>query len=380
MRRFTLSALVVCCINSAGADEVLHHESVEITFAMDPSSLGSSKARLTIKTQRSTAVKLFCLDHPSRLIFDLEEIEIQRPYRHNLELPSFVRRVRLGRHGESSRIVFDLTAPCLNDKDPETISRTSELTVLGTLGTTGALGKDPTTENKVSSAVHFQLQAKNVSTGVTTKPAKIVTENASAPLMPSGFIRLSTTLLTFLPGKRPVLDYTITNTSQRTLLLENRVFEVASPDGPPLSSEVSKEVLVSPRQLTLDPGADRVVRVLLANRTDNEERLYRIAISPRRIGGPSAIVSDVTSGSSSFDEGLAILVFVPPKVLKEDLSAASEPTGIVINNNGNVSVLLKEGEVCSKEKPQTCVPLGQRWLQTGTKWHIELRKLLSFVS
>ncbi|PQM28595.1 hypothetical protein CVO77_09130 [Sphingopyxis lindanitolerans] len=106
-------------------------------------------------------------------------------------------------------------------------------------------------------------------------------------------------------------------------------------------------LLVTPNRLILDPGVMRAIRIVSLNEAPQQDRIYRVLVSPEVASEAAAAPADKTSTlqirlMAAYD----ILVVVRPKGAKPDLHADRSADKIILSNQGGTNILLSEMSAC----------------------------------
>lgn len=193
-----------------------------------------------------------------------------------------------------------------------------------------------------------------------------------APEVPLGDTELKfsvSALVVNLPyNGRGVQDVVVRNRSDRPLFMKATALRVINPGGSPESLTPTTELLVSPRRLTLEQGQERTIRLVVAKRTsDAEESVYRVQLIP----DAEPFENQAEGQQLRVSTGLALLVTVGPKNPKTSVQPHWRKNTLVLENKGNVNVLLERGQSCFKGQ---CATIPSRRLYPGARWEIPLKR------
>ena len=134
------------------------------------------------------------------------------------------------------------------------------------------------------------------------------------------------------PGDEPLfVDVGILTVSEPGTDREQRV-PVKDPDAAPL--------IATPRRLMVPPAGSRRVRLVNLEGHGDTEQVYRVDLKP--VAPPEQM--DTTGVRVLV--GYQLLVFVAPAESRVDLTGQRDGKSLTLTNNGNVNVLLHEGEQC----------------------------------
>ena len=183
---------------------------------------------------------------------------------------------------------------------------------------------------------------------------------------------LSNVIVHFEPGKPTRQDVEITNAGTDPMYVDIEPTRVLEP-GTENESRVkitdprADGLLVTPNKMILPPGATKVIRLVKIGAA-TEERVYRITAKPVAAG-----VEAEQSGLKIM-VGYEILAIVYPNEPLPNLEVARTGQNMVMRNNGNTNILLREGYQCAtKDQPlEECDNLPARRLYPGNEWQVDL--------
>ena len=188
-------------------------------------------------------------------------------------------------------------------------------------------------------------------------------ESASAQLSVSPII------LAFENTDQRRADMTVSNSGDRPEYLEISARTILAPGQfpePLLSSPHPEEIglLVAPRQMILQPGERRLIRVILLDEPLEKDKAWRVLITP--------VVGEIDSDipAAAIRVGYEALVYARPEKPTVELVAKKDGPHLSIINNGNTNALLHSGEQCLSEA--ACLPLGGTRLWPGMQWETDL--------
>ena len=146
--------------------------------------------------------------------------------------------------------------------------------------------------------------------------------------------------------------------------------EIVDPGRPSQSrrSEPDPEKLglfVAPARMILEPGQRKLIRIAALGSDAGRERVYRVTVKP--VSGP---LSSDNSGLKVL-VGYDALVVIRPQQMRPSVTGTRTATGLVLHNEGNVSVELVDGRQCDQGR-QHCVPLPSKRLYAGAGWTVAL--------
>lgn len=186
--------------------------------------------------------------------------------------------------------------------------------------------------------------------------------------------RVDKILVEFGGKDRPVRNIGVTNVSGDTLQMTTRVVRLMNPGAPNETEEETADLLVSPRFLTLQPGAERQVRVVAVVPAPEGERVYRIHLVPQRgeFEPRATVAVGAHRGSVDVVTALAVLVLQAGDDAQAKLTSRQEGTILVVGNEGTRSVLLSEVRRCSDADRSSCREIPGRRLFPGNEWRVEV--------
>ncbi len=172
-------------------------------------------------------------------------------------------------------------------------------------------------------------------------------------------------IVIFEPGGQPRQDVEVSNTGDEVLYVQVDVLRVSKPGAP---DEVREKVdnpqdlklLATPSKLIIPPGSRKLVRIVNLQTSNDEERVYRINVTP--------IVPPLQEESSQLRIVVAyqILTIVQPNDPETNLAVTRDGKVIRFSNSGNTNVLLSDGQQCQGE--DNCQELPSRRLYSGNSW------------
>ena len=176
-------------------------------------------------------------------------------------------------------------------------------------------------------------------------------------------------LVSFEPGQDQRADIAITNLADRVQYLEISAEKIVSPGAVPeevFSSPNPDEVglLVAPRRITLQPGEERLIRVILLEAPSKTDKAWRVLIMP--------VVGKIesTGSAAAINVAYRALVFARPQTPKVDLSGHRDGRVLSIPNTGNTNAMLHSGSQCAPG--DICTEITGKRLWPGMQWQVEL--------
>lgn len=414
--RIFASLLLSCAWTAvSNGEESFIHDRVSIVFTGVEVSEGVGSL-VKINLSSPSSFHVFFIPNPDRLVIDAEGFPIGSGKRFMLSDNSFVKRVRIGAHeSKMTRIVLDLSAPCDEQLDSIVSKKDSTLGIGFSRGsmkngtstapvrckvTEGESVPVTTSPNSAVPTVASPVAPIPVTprTGVT--PAKIPPPKAPdltlptagpqpaapqpasptpkpveatdvvSPDIEASNLAIETSIVHFGPNSRPVRDVTVRNFSAHPLLVESTITEIEDPATERSIESRPNALLVSPKQMKLQPQETRNIRILLAEKAGERERYFQVKLTSKP--GPASHEETAAVDEKSADIGISLLAVAPPKDPTEKISGALQDNRFIILNSGNTSVLLEDGEICPRIEGTPCSKLPGRWLVAGGNWPVDV--------
>lgn len=202
-----------------------------------------------------------------------------------------------------------------------------------------------------------------------TRSAVCLLAAAAALLLPLTGARaelsLSQLIVELQAGKHDRQDVEVANNGPDPAYVDIEPREILDPGTP---SEAPRQdpdpeklgLLVSPTRLILQPGQKRLVRVATLDPAAQRERVYRVTVKP--------VVGRISSAQSGLKVllGWDMLVLVRPTTVTVAVRAVRAGNSMTFHNDGNVSIVLTDGQQCAAAGH--CTPLADKRLYAGTSW------------
>ncbi|WP_084397919.1 hypothetical protein [Henriciella aquimarina] len=169
-------------------------------------------------------------------------------------------------------------------------------------------------------------------------------------------------------------DVLLKNESDRRYYIAVEPSEIVDP-GLPSERRVEYEdpeelgLLISPNRLILDPGDVRALRIVSINGEVDEDRVYRVRVTPK-IGAIKA------SGAEGEERGVNLVVLmaydllaiVRPQGARSEIESERTEDELILRNVGRSNALLVDGKACIGESEnETCTPLPDTRLYAGAE-------------
>lgn len=273
-------------------------------------------------------VKFRTVLNPTRLVFDLpgrklvrDEI-IQVPGDHDC-----VSRIRSGQHDEYARVVLDLR----NEVIVEASTSPFGQTFVVKLSLRPLLVKEHLQESPESARVR-----------------------TDASLTPDWIV--------FEPSDRPVQKVSITNKGDSFVTLTSKILKVVEHRLGFAREEETSSVVVTPRQLRVEPFSTGTFRVLYNGvRSPGEEQVFKIIF-----------MEAANSGKEGEGYLPDLYVAVPGSDTQSNVTSTVDGGNVVISNTGNRSIGLASCSLCV-EGEAGCSSLESRILFAGELWKVPVR-------
>ena len=184
-------------------------------------------------------------------------------------------------------------------------------------------------------------------------------------------------VLEFGDGTR-TRDIEVGNSGDFPLYLDMSVAEILEPhSAEPVRREFddprTAPVVVSPKQVLLRPGARKRLRVIMRERSADEDRVFRLAIKPYT-GKVNVNGADPDARASAVKVlvGYDLLVLSRPSEPEPKLDVTRTDGAIEFRNAGNTNILLRDIRQCDASVPDDCVELEPNRLYVGETYRVEL--------
>ena len=195
------------------------------------------------------------------------------------------------------------------------------------------------------------------------------------PVIANADMILNKSIIYFEPGNPTREDLEIQNAGSDPLYIQITPKVVHKPGSDEQAREVfdnPKEagLLVSPNKLIVPPNGRKLLRFVNLNSTTNEEKVYRVSITP--------VVGDLTAKKSGVKImiGYEVLVIVHPLDGTVDLVHKRTENKLTVSNQGTQNILLRKGTQCPPEvkDESLCEQYPGKRLYPGNSWSIDLAK------
>lgn len=180
-------------------------------------------------------------------------------------------------------------------------------------------------------------------------------------------------ILVFRPGEPTRQDIVVINPDQEPLYVKVEILEVTNPGTAEEKRELVKDpekisLLATPNKLMVEPGSRKVVRIVTLKPDAEQERVFRVNLSP--VVGKLEADDDANVMAVKVVVGYQVLVLVSPAAPKDALEVKRDGTNVTFRNTGNTNILLFNGRQCpTPEAADTeCVALSDHRLYPGNEW------------
>jgi len=166
-------------------------------------------------------------------------------------------------------------------------------------------------------------------------------------------------------------DIKVSNSSDENIYVQVEVLEVRKPGHPEevrnkITDPSNMKLIATPNKLIIPPNGQKLVRIVNLENTNEEERIYRINITP--------IVAPLEDETSQLRIVVAyqILTIIQPDEPASDLKVNRTGKSINFQNLGNTNVLLSDGIQCNPAETSNCKELTSKRLYAGNLWTLDL--------
>lgn len=175
-------------------------------------------------------------------------------------------------------------------------------------------------------------------------------------------------------GQSPREDVKVINNGTETGYVQIDVFEVHNPGTPEeervkITDPATMKLIASPSKLMIPANNQKMVRIVNLEPGSNDERIYRINVTP--------VLPPLDESESSVVRVVVayqLLVIVDPAQPVEDLDIVRSGYRLTITNNGNTNVLFSDGKQCEADDENNCVEIAAHRVYPGNSWETDLEK------
>jgi len=191
-------------------------------------------------------------------------------------------------------------------------------------------------------------------------------------------ITVNTAIVHFKYGQRPVINVEVGNSSEHTAYVVVQVMAVPDPASDSSHTIETEELLVSPRNFSVEANGQRTVRLLLRKPPGDSELVYRVSFIPQDRGFGDEVEHNLGGGATAVIRvlsGMGILVFADPINPTGKLEWTRAGDLLTFTNPGNVHVFLGDGQSCHGERnSEGCEKLPAKRLYAGETFEVTLPK------
>ncbi len=178
-------------------------------------------------------------------------------------------------------------------------------------------------------------------------------------------------IVVFESGQAPRQDVRVSNSSEDVMYVQVDAYVVENPgtdeeERIKITNPQVQKLVASPNKLVIPPGGQKLVRILNLEPDGDQERVYRINVTP--------IVPPLEEEVSQLRIVVAyqILTIVQPSEPRSRLAVERDGQQLIFTNEGNTNVLLSDGRQCSPVAPAECEELMSYRVYAGNSWRLDL--------
>lgn len=348
-----LSLVLLLCLSSQSvlSDELFLLSTPQMRVERHTQDTTDSTNTISIITKNPVSnTKTVQLSAPPRFVVDLFGVSVLNNFTVRSHLPESLRAIRIGRHPNRIRLVFDLSSDEIHGAITKRDERTFEVTVTGV----GAQSPENINMPARSSAPSPKRQQTAVVSPEPAPPALTPlapppTSHLPAVPLPQPSLQISDVTVRLDVKNAPVRNINVRNTLDQAVIVSSSVAALF-----PGASETSVEVLASPRKMALQPNEQRAFRLIATGSPPKTEHGVEVifSIEPKR---------EAPSTDSPPQEAIRIVALVAPDRSVTKLSQHREQDHLLLMNEGTVSLLIDNGSICSPLTKCEAVPTQRIW-------------------
>lgn len=389
------------------AEERFEYGGLQVAVGVNDGS-----CELFVGHRGAITTKHFTLTGPDRFVVDLGGVRIPRGREFTLKDSRCSSGVRFGIQPGGTRIVFDLSVRSPAEYEAVVGKNGFEgrfpLASGGSSKQQGVMNSGPGSGETQGGAVTEDKEGRAVITAgpvvesapyrepsptpeptATPFPRKTSTPEptVSAPVAPAGEgsrggidiggetqlkFKVDRVFVEFSPSMRAVQNITVANTSEERLNMTAQVVELLEPGSSHESEIETKDVVVSPKFFSLEPGNERQVRVVSTRRAADLEVAYRLRLAPQHgeFDPKARLLGEGNGPRLNADTALAVLILQAPMETKGEVASARVDGDVLLRNESNRSVALSDVKVCPTVSRSGCTELLGKRLFPGGEWRI----------
>ncbi len=167
-------------------------------------------------------------------------------------------------------------------------------------------------------------------------------------------ISVTDVITSFKSSDRPVKNVTVGNSSEELLYVTAEPIEVINPGTKNEERVKTTSLLVSPNRFSVQGKGERTVRILLRERPNDMEKVFRISYVPQaesheEAADKESISANTHNISIKVLTGVGMLIFAEPTDLKQDLQYERNGETVTFKNVGNTNVRIRTPYACKVE-------------------------------
>jgi P pilus assembly chaperone PapD len=191
-------------------------------------------------------------------------------------------------------------------------------------------------------------------------------------------ISVNDVLLEFKANERPVQNVLVKNSAPEVFYVTGSCEEIEDPSIEKSKLLPTEDILISPKQFSIDAKSDRSVRLLHRKAPDDKEHVYRVAFVPQERPFQEGLTSNVEGRVTSLKviTGMGLLVFVNPREPIVDFKWERKADKIKFTNAGNLHTRLSDGKACISENVD-CEELTSKRVYGGKDFELTVNPKLT---
>lgn len=212
---------------------------------------------------------------------------------------------------------------------------------------------------------------------ITTTPVKHLIASIAFYLLFSGSawsdIFVDRAIVRLGADAAPRQDIKVINNGSEVGYVAVEVFTVNNPgteqeERVKVSDPDKVKLIASPSKLMIPANSQKLVRIVNLDPGNNQERIYRINVTP--------VLPPLQEGEGSVVRVVVayqILVIVDPAVPVEDVEITRQGYRLTVTNKGNTNVLFSDGQQCN-EQGEGCLEIAAHRVYPGNSWQVDLER------
>lgn len=309
----------------------------------------------------SSSVEDFFIDSPGRIVVDIAELELPRPFSQSTSQSKRFRRIRIAGHPDKVRVVFD----CRDSSCQHYKIESNATGIFLKVSNTGTASAPDKLDVALSDGEYRGGESVQ---RVAYQPGRKLQINPRS-VKPS--FSLDQSVIFFKPGERPLRNVTVKSRSDVKLQLISRVEEVLDAGTEFERRRESKEVLVSPHRFILNGNQSRTTRLIFSGKEPQKERVFRVSFLPTFL--PQDINNPEADDKLTIFTGIGMLLFAQTDSPEFIVGWERKGDTLILSNTGNTNVYLAEGKACSGPLLDSCRSLPQKRLYSQASLPLNIR-------